>query len=68
MPKRDIDKADFQKARIVLHRDTFLPRMLWFEHPNAGQVIWDIPTSQSGVPLQKITFATPKVPPDFRTL
>ena len=66
IPKRDIDKADFQKARIVLNRDTFLPRQLWFEHPNAGQVIWDIPTIQSGVPLQKITFATPKAPPGWK--
>jgi TIGR03009 family protein len=66
IPKRDIDKADFQKARIVLNRDTFLPRMLWFEHPNAGQVIWDIPTIQSGVPLQKSTFAMPLTPRDWK--
>jgi len=66
IPKRDIDKADFQKARIVLNRDTFLPRQLWFEHPNAGQVIWDIPTIQSGVVLPKSTFATPVTPRDWQ--
>jgi TIGR03009 family protein len=66
IPKRDVDKADFQKARIVLNRDTFLPRQLWFEHPNAGQVIWDIPTIQSGVALPKSTFATPQTPRDWQ--
>src|SRR5262249_9758558 len=68
VPKGDVDKADFQKARIVLYRDTFLPRQLWFEHPNAGEVIWDIPTVQGGVPLQKSTFAAPQTPAGWKMI
>src|SRR5439155_24421767 len=67
IPKRDVDKGDFLKARIVLNRDTFLPRMLWFEN-NQGEVIWDIPTIQSGVALAKSTFAAPKTPRDWKML
>jgi len=66
IPKRDVDKADFRKARIILNRDTFLPRTIWFEHPNAGEVIWDIPTIQSSVNLPKSTFATPQTPRDWK--
>src|SRR5439155_9939352 len=33
-PRFDQDKADFQKARLVLNKDSFLPRQLWFEQPN----------------------------------
>jgi len=61
-PRNNEDKADFQKARLVLNKDTFLPRQLWFEQPNGNEVVWDIPRIQSGVPLDPKTFDTPQVP------
>jgi len=44
------DKADFQQARLVLWRKSFLPRQLWFEQPNGlvvqschGAIAWYMP-------------------------
>src|SRR5262249_36785955 len=48
-PRSPADKADFQKARLVLNKDNFLPRQLWFEQPNGDEVTWDLPRVQSGV-------------------
>src|SRR5262249_32368874 len=31
-PLEDRDKADFEVARLVLHKDSYLPRQLWFRH------------------------------------
>src|SRR5262249_45575429 len=36
LPRFPRDKADFQRARIVLNKDSFLPRQLWFEQPNGS--------------------------------
>ncbi len=56
------DKADFQKARLVLNRQTYLPRQLWFEQPNGNEVLWDIPRIDSGIYLNMTEFTTPDVP------
>jgi TIGR03009 family protein len=61
-PKNQVDKADFTKARVILNKDSYLPRQIWFEHPNSGEVLWDIPTMQSGVKLDQRIFAVPEVP------
>src|SRR5205823_6200617 len=42
VPRNAVDRADFTKARLVLNKDTFLPRQLWFEH-TGGEVLWDMP-------------------------
>jgi TIGR03009 family protein len=61
-PRMPVDRADFQKARIILDKGTYLPRQIWFEHPNSGEVTWDIPAIQSGAKLDKAIFATPSLP------
>src|SRR5262249_61741694 len=66
IPKLEVDKADFQKARIVLDKTNFLPRQLWFEHPNAGEVIWDIPTAESNKAIDQRAFAAPATPKDWK--
>ncbi len=65
-PKLPGDKAEFMKARVVLNKDNFLPRQLWFQQPNTDEVIWDIPVIQSGVKLEKKDFAAPTVPKDWK--
>jgi len=65
-PRFPADKADFQRARIVLNKDNFLPRQLWFEHPNGNEVTWDIPRIQSGMRLERRYFDAPQPPPGWK--
>jgi TIGR03009 family protein len=62
LPRFDADKADFQRARLVLTKDTFMPRQLWFEQPNRDTVTWDIPKIETKVPLKRDEFLAPPVP------
>ena len=39
LSKSAVDRADFIKARLVLNKDTFLPRQMWFETPNTGEIL-----------------------------
>lgn len=58
----DNDKADFQKARLVLMKATFLPRELWFEQPNGNEVKWDLPKLVSGAGVDRNSFTPPNPP------
>jgi TIGR03009 family protein len=62
VPRSDQDKADFQRARLVLNKSNFMPRQLWFEQPNKDTVTWDIPTVETKAPLKKEDFLTPATP------
>jgi TIGR03009 family protein len=62
LPKFPQDKADFQKARLVLMAQTFLPRELWFEEANGNEVKWDIPKIETGVPMKVEEFTQPNEP------
>ena len=64
-PRFDADKADFQQARLVLNKDSFLPRQLWFEQPNGNEVTWDIPKIQSNATLDRKEFGVPQTPPGW---
>jgi TIGR03009 family protein len=65
-PRAARDRADFQRARLVLTKDTFLPRQLWFEHPTGGETTWDIPRVQNGAQLDRRLFDSPQEPPGWR--
>jgi TIGR03009 family protein len=65
LPRLPADKADFQEARLVLSRQTFLPRELWFKQPNKNEVKWDIPKIDSGAQLNLAEFMSPPVPPGW---
>jgi TIGR03009 family protein len=65
-PRFPNDKAEFQRARVVLNKDTFLPRQLWFESPNNSEVTWDIPNIQPRAQLKRETFDAPKAPPGWK--
>ena len=65
-PRFAADKVEFVRARLVLNKDTFLPRQLWFESANQTEVTWDIPRVQSGVSLDRRAFDAPKPPPGWK--
>ncbi|MHB1422145.1 MAG: TIGR03009 domain-containing protein [Gemmataceae bacterium] len=65
-PRSPTDRADFQRARMVLNKTTYLPRQLWFEHANRSTVMWDIPNLQVGVDVQRRYFDAPQAPPGWR--
>ncbi len=62
-PRFPDDKAEFARARLVLNKDNFLPRQLWFEHPNGSETVWDIPRIQAGLTLDRRLFDAPKIVP-----
>lgn len=64
--KNAVDRADFIKARLVLNKDSFLPRQLWFETPNAGEILWDLTTIKPNVPMNQEIFAAPQTPKDWK--
>jgi TIGR03009 family protein len=62
LPRDPADKADFQKARLVLSATTFLPRQLWFVQPNKNEVTWDIPRVDTSAGVNRNDFAVPAQP------
>ena len=52
VPRFDADKADFQKARLVLNQNTYLPRELSFLDAAGTQTTWDITRIEKGVRLE----------------
>jgi TIGR03009 family protein len=60
------DKADFQRAQLVLSQNTFLPRRLWFEQPNGNEVTWEMPQVQANSPsVTRNDFLQPQLPKDW---
>lgn len=68
LPRFPADKADFEKARLVLTQSTMLPRMLTFIEPNGNRITWDIPVVETGVPLDRREFVSPTLPKDWRMI
>ena len=50
-PRREADKADFEVGRLVLNKETHLPRQLWFRHPNGDETTWSIVELRTDVKL-----------------
>jgi TIGR03009 family protein len=65
-PRFTEDRRDFTRARLVLNKDSFLPRQLWFEQPNKNEVTWDIPRLQTGISLNRAAFDKPELPPGWK--
>jgi len=66
LPRRDQDKHDFIKARLVLNKDSYLPRQLWFNEPNSNEITWDIPQINPRANLDRKEFETPTPPPTWK--
>ncbi len=65
-PKLAGDKADFQRAQLVLNRENFLPRRLWFEAPNRSEILWDITTIDDKAKVNRAEFDAPKPDADWK--
>jgi TIGR03009 family protein len=61
-PREARDKAEFQRARLVLLASNFLPRQLWFQEPNGNEITWDFPQVQVNVRLDPREFGRPTLP------
>jgi TIGR03009 family protein len=61
-PTLAADKVDFKVARVVLDRDTFLPRQLWFHQINGDEVLWDLPSIEKNKKLDRKMFDKPELP------
>ena len=68
VPRFPADRADFQRARLVLNRGTFLPRELWFEKPNGDEITWDIPKIDTLKPVDRKDFDPPQLGKDWRVM
>lgn len=65
LPRVPADKADFQRAQLVLSAKTFLPRRLWFEQPNGNEITWDLPRVDNAAHIARTEFVSPAVPPGW---
>lgn len=65
-PRTQQDKSEFKRARLVLNKDSFLPRQLWFETPSGNETIWDIPTINKNIPLERKYFDKPDPPEGWK--
>jgi len=66
VPRFAADRADFARARLVLLKDTFLPRQLWFEHTNGNEVTWDIQRLDPKASIDRRAFDAPKAPAGWK--
>jgi TIGR03009 family protein len=66
LPRSQEDKGNFDRARVVLTRSTFLPRQFWFMQPNGNEITWDIPRIERDIRLDRADFDSPKVPAGWR--
>lgn len=65
-PRFDTDKADFQRARLILNKTNYLPRRLEFTQANGDDVTWDIPKLSSGVRFNRKAFDAPRTPDGWK--
>jgi TIGR03009 family protein len=65
-PRSPADRADFQRARMILNKSNYLPRQLWFEHANRSEVLWDIPDLRVGINVPRQYFDAPQAPQGWK--
>jgi TIGR03009 family protein len=65
-PRFPADRSDFRRARLVLNKDSFLPRQLWFEQPNGNESTWDVPRLDTKAAIDRRNFDAPKPPAGWK--
>jgi TIGR03009 family protein len=62
-PRLEADKADFQRARLVLFKASYLPAQLWFEEPNGNHHTWELSKVKANDPgVKPAEFVAPEKP------
>jgi len=62
LPRFPADRADFERAELVLTQNTMLPRRLTFVEPNGNRITWDLPGIETNLPLNRREFESPTLP------
>lgn len=65
-PRTPADKIEFLKARLVLNRDSFLPRQLWFDSPQRVEITWDVLKIESNPKMDRKIFDPPQTPQGWK--
>jgi TIGR03009 family protein len=65
-PRLRRDQEEFEMARIVLTKDTFVPRQLWYRQPNKTEVVWDIQRTQVDGKMDQRWFDQPATPAGWK--
>ncbi len=66
LPRFPADRADFERAQLVLTQSTMMPRRLVFIEPNGNEVAWNIPVIEAGIPLNRLEFEKPTAPTGWK--
>jgi TIGR03009 family protein len=67
-PRSAADKQDFKRARLVLNKDNFLPRQLWFVQPNDNESTWDVPRIDTKASIDRRNFDAPTAPAGWKVV
>jgi TIGR03009 family protein len=67
-PRTKEGREDFRTARLVLNKESLVPRQLWLEQPNGDTITWDVPRLERNVPLPEEEFVNPPVPRGWRVV
>ncbi len=62
LPINASDRADFQKAQLVLGRQNALPRRVWFVRPNGDETLWDLEKIDTNANVAPAEFQAPQLP------
>jgi TIGR03009 family protein len=65
-PKTAADKGEFTWARLVLNKDTSLPREIRWMTPDKNEVLWNVRSFQVNAQLNRDEFVAPKVPQGWK--
>jgi RNA polymerase sigma factor (sigma-70 family) len=60
-PRTDVDRDRIRQARLVLNKETWLPRQLWIEASGANTVTWDILKADPKTPTKAEDFRIPEL-------
>jgi TIGR03009 family protein len=66
VPRAAEDQAEFKRAQLVLNKDSFLPRQLWFEKPNGSTIVWGIPQLNTKAKIDLKEFDAPSPPTGWK--
>jgi TIGR03009 family protein len=67
LPRLEADKDEFIKARIVINKETFLPRQLWWVEKSGGvECTWDLDKVVKDTKLDRRDFEKPEPPAGWK--
>ena len=65
-PRLQADKQEFQRAQLVLEKNSYLVKQLWFEAPNKNTVLWMMSKAEVNGAMNIREFDKPEPPPGWK--